>query len=263
MTQAAGVTLITGASGGIGAELANVCAANGHALALAARDGDKMRALARTIGESGGRAPLVIPADLTKPGAADELGEALARANAAPAILINNAGYGLLGAACDLDMDAQLGIVDLNIRALTELTLRFLPQIVASKGRILNVASVAAFTPGPGMAVYYASKAYVLSFSQALHEELRPVGVSVTALCPGPVPTGFGARAGVTKDMAGGALVVDVGAVARYGYRAMMAGKRVAIPGALNQTLAALLPFVPAAVKLPALARIQMRRRAP
>ena len=144
----------------------------------------------------------------------------------------------------------------------SDLTLRFLPEIAANRGRILNVASVAAFLPGPGMAVYYASKAYVLSFSQALHEELRPVGVSVTALCPGPVPTGFGARAGVTKDMAGGALVVDVGAVARYGYRAMMAGRRLAIPGRLNQAIAALVPFVPRALTLPALARIQMRRRA-
>ena len=260
MTQAKGLALITGASGGIGAELAKVCAANGHPLALAARDGDKMQALARMIGESGGRAPLVIPVDLTRPGAADDLAEQLARAKAAPAILINNAGYGLLGAAGELDIGAQLGIVDLNIRALTELTLRFLPRIVVVKGRILNVASVAAFTPGPGMAVYYASKAFVLSFSQALHEELKGSGVSVTALCPGPTPTGFGARAGVTKDMAGGALVVDVGTVARAGYRAMMAGKRVAIPGALNQTLAALLPFVPAALKLPVLARIQMRR---
>ena len=262
MTQATPLTLITGASGGIGAELAKVCAANGHALALAARDGDKMQALARTIGESGGRAPLVVPVDLTAPGAADALIEALARSGATARILINNAGYGLMGAARDLDAAAQLGIVDLNVRSLTELTLRLLPQVVAGNGRILNVASVAAFLPGPGMAVYYASKAYVLSFSQALHEELRSAGVSVTALCPGPVHTGFGARAGVSKDMAGGALVVDVGAVARLGYRAMMAGQRVAIPGALNQIVATLLPLAPAALKLPALARIQMRRRA-
>ena len=263
MTQDQRVALISGASGGIGAELAKVCAAKGHALALVARDGDKMAALAREIGASGGMSPLVVPLDLTSPGAADALAAALARAGATPEILINNAGYGLLGSARDLDREGQLGIIDLNIRALSELTLRFLPDITANRGRILNVASVAAFLPGPGMAIYYASKAYVLSFSQALAEELKGAGVSVTALCPGPVKTGFGARAGTTKDMAGGALLVDVAEVARVGYRAMMAGKRVAIPGRLNQAITTLLPFVPAALKLPALARIQMRRRAP
>jgi uncharacterized protein len=262
MTQNRRVALITGASRGIGAELAKVCAANNHALALVARNGDKMAALARDIGESGGAAPIVIPLDLASPGAGDRLVEAMARADATPDILINDAGYGLMGVARDLDVAEQLGMIDLNVRALTELTLRFLPDIAASRGRILNLASVAAFVPGPGMAVYYASKAYILSFSQALHQELKSAGVSVTALCPGPVHTGFGARAGTSKDMAGGSLVVDVAEVARYGYRAMMAGKRVAIPGRLNLAIATLIPFVPAALKLPVLAGIQMRRRA-
>jgi len=262
MTQSKRVTLITGASGGIGAELAKVCAADGKALALVARDGDKMSSLARAIGKQGGSTPIVIPLDLASPSAADELVVALARLGATPEILINNAGYGLLGAARELDVAEQLGIIDLNIRALSALTLRFLPDLVANRGRILNVASVAAFLPGPGMAIYYASKAYVLSFSQALSEELKRAGVSVTALCPGPVHTGFGARAGTRKDMAGGSLVVDVTEVAEYGYRAMMAGKRVAIPGRLNRIIATVVPMIPAALKLPILAGIQMRRQA-
>lgn len=254
--------MITGASAGIGAELAKVCAANGHALALVARDGDKMKVLAQAIGVSGGRAPLVIPLDLAAPGATDRLAAALAQANVTPDILINNAGYGLLGPASALDPAAQLGIVDLNVRSLTELTLRFLPELIANRGRILNVASVAAFLPGPGMAIYYASKAYVLSFSQALSQELKRKGVSVTALCPGPVQTGFGARAGTSKDMAGGAMLVEAEDVARRGYRAMMAGKRVEVPGLLNKIVVALSPVIPRALTLPALARIQMSRRA-
>jgi short-subunit dehydrogenase len=262
MTQARRVALITGASGGIGAELAKVCAADGKALALVARDGAKMNALAKTIGVSGGMAPLVIALDLSLPGAADRVAASLAQANATPEILINDAGYGLLGAASVLDPAAQLGIVDLNIRALTELTLRFLPEIIANRGRILNLASVAAFTPGPGSAVYYASKAYVLSFSRALWQELKGNGVTVTALCPGPVHSGFGKRAGSSKDMAGGMLVVSAQEVARRGYRAMMAGRRVEVPGVLNKIVVALLPFVPHALTLPVLARIQTRRRA-
>jgi short-subunit dehydrogenase len=254
------VALITGASGGIGWELAKICAAEGHALALVARDGEKMAALAREIGASRGAAPLVIALDLTAPGAAEELSRSLALAGAAPDILINNAGYGLLGSVRRLDPAEQLGMIDLNIRALTELTLRFLPDLIANRGRILNLASVAAFVPGPGMAVYYASKAYVLSFSQALNQELKGVGVSVTALCPGPVHTGFGLRAGTTRDMAGGALLVDVVDVARYGYRAMMAGKRRATPGLLNQAAVVIAPLLPRALVLPALARIQSRR---
>jgi short-subunit dehydrogenase len=261
-TRGRSVALITGASGGIGAELAKVCAAKGHALALVARNGDKMSNLARTIGESGGAAPIVIPLDLASPSAGAELVACLARAGATPEILVNNAGYGLLGAAGALEIAGQIGIIDLNIRALSELTLRFLPSLIANRGRILNVASLAAFLPGPGMAIYYASKAYVLSFSQALAEELKGAGVVVTALCPGPVPTGFGERAGTGEDLAGGSLVVDAAEVARYGYRAMMAGRRVAIPGRLNQALATLLPLVPTALKLPVLAGIQMRRRA-
>ena len=141
---------------------------------------------------------------MPREGAADALSERLAEAGLAPNFLVNNAGFGLMGRAIELDAAEQLAIVDLNMRALTALTLRFLPSIVAAKGGVLNVASVAAFMPGPGFAVYYATKAYVRSFSEALSQELKPSGVKVACLCPGPVHTGFQARAGIDFSGADG-----------------------------------------------------------
>ena len=196
--------LITGASGGIGADLARVAAAAGHDLALV---GAQSRG-ARRPGRCAGRParpenprPLVFDCDLSKPGAVAALAQELAAAGATPDIVVNNAGYGALGAAADGDLDEQLGMIDLNIRALTEMSLVFAKPLIEAKGRLLNVASIAAFMPGPGMAVYYASKAYVLSFSEALSAEMAPLGVSVTALCPGYVATGFQARARFSKSM--------------------------------------------------------------
>ncbi len=161
--------------------------------------GEALDALADEIARYPGRTaprPLVLDYDLAAPEAPAAVEDLLALAGASVEILVNNAGYGLIGSAAESDRAAQLGMIDLNIRALTELSLRFSAHLIANKGRLLNVASVAAYMPGPGMAVYYASKAYVLSFTEALSKELEPHGVTVTALCPGPVPTGFGARAG-------------------------------------------------------------------
>ncbi len=189
------VMLITGASSGIGAELARLAAKNGHDLALVARGKAALDALADEIAASGRPRPLVFACDLGKAEAIEAFVGELTRAGAEPEFLVNNAGYGVLGAAADNDREEQLGIIDLNVRALTDLCLRFVEPLARNKGRILNTASLAGFMPGPEMAVYYASKAYVLSFSQALGHELAPRGVSVTALCPGPVPTGFQARA--------------------------------------------------------------------
>lgn len=166
------VTLITGASAGIGTELARVFAANGHRLALTARRADRLDALASEIAAKGGKTPIVIACDLEEPGAGEKIAAALAAADVELDHLVNNAGFGVFGDAIECDRAAQLGIIDVNIRALTELSLRFADQLVKNKGGILNVGSVAGFLPGPGMAVYYASKAYVISFTEALRGEL-------------------------------------------------------------------------------------------
>ena len=233
--QAAGgrrLAIITGASEGIGSELARLMAKKGHDLALVARRRDRLDALAAEIAGTGRPQPLVIPLDLAEPSAPDSLAEALREAGAEPAILVNNAGFGLQGQVAELDAAEQLRMVDVNVRALTALTLKFLPDIIPNRGRILNVASVAAFLPGPGMAIYYASKAYVLSFSEALSQELASKGVSVTALCPGPVPTGFQARAGMSADLTKLMKYAQTSpqAVAEAAYRGMMSGRRVVMP---------------------------------
>ena len=252
------VTLVTGASGGIGADLARVFAAHGHDLALVARSKDQLDALAAEIAAAGRPRPLVIVEDLAKPDAADRVAAALAAAGASPDILVNNAGYGLLGDVATLDPTAQLGIVDLNVRALLALTLRFLPAIKSARGKILNVASVVAFFPGPGLAVYYASKAFVLSFTQALGYELREAGVTVTALCPGVTTTGFQDRAGFGSDM----ILMRFGAatsasVAAAGYAGLMAGRRTVIPGLANKLLCYSAPLLPRAILLPMIAAMQ------
>ena len=192
------VTVITGASAGIGAALARVFARNGHALALVARREDRLHALADEIAAAGGARPLVIVADLQRSDAARPIGEALAAQGAEPQFMVNNAGFGLVGTAAALDRAEQLAMIDLNVRALTELSLAFVDSLARHRGGILNVGSMAGFLPGPGMAVYYATKAYVLSFSEALHSELKSRGVRVSVLCPGPVPTEFAARAGIS-----------------------------------------------------------------
>lgn len=256
------VALVTGASGGIGAELARVFARHGHDLALTARDGARLDALAGEIAAAGRPRPLVIPCDLAAPGAADGIAAALVDAGARVAFLVNNAGYGVLGPVAGSERGAQLGIVDLNVRALLDLTLRFLPDLEATHGRILNVASVASYMPGPGMAVYYASKHFVGAFSRALSQELSGSGVSVTLLNPGMTGTGFQARAGMGRA-AGLSKVSGASAasVARYGYDALMAGRRVAVPGLVNKLGALVLPLVPDAVLLPFLHRFQSARR--
>ena len=190
------VTLITGASAGIGTELARVFASHGHRLALVARRADRLAVLADEITAGGGAAPIVIACDLEQPGATDGIAAALAVEGVEVEYVINNAGFGLFGRAIELDRAEQLSIIAVNIRAMTDLSLRFSDQLIRHRGGILNVGSIAGFLPGPGMAVYYASKAYVLSFSEALRRELAPLGVRVTALCPGPVPSEFQQRAG-------------------------------------------------------------------
>ncbi len=257
------VALITGASGGIGADLARVFARHGHDLALAARSRDKLEALAEEIAASGRPRPIVLALDLAPPGAAAKLAAALDAAGAAPDILVNNAGFGLIGAFADLDPSEQLAIVDLNVRALVEATAQFLPEIRRVKGKILNVASVVSYFPGgPGMAVYYASKAFVLSYSRALWRELRGEGISVTALCPGVTKTGFQSRAGFGPETGLNYLPAQSAAeVAEAGYAALIAGRREAIPGLLNKFTVLALPFLPKTLILWVIARLQQKRR--
>jgi len=259
------VTVVTGASDGIGAALARVFAANGHALALVARRRDRLDALADEIAAAGGARPIVVELDLLEKDAPQRLEQALEAANATPEILVNNAGFGLMGRVSELDRDEQLAMVDLNVHALTALTLRFLAPIVAAKGAVLNVASIAAFMPGPGFAIYYATKAYVLSFTEALAEELRPTGVKVSCLCPGPVATGFQARAGFDFTGALSAMkpaLVPADEVARQGYAGLMAGRRVVVPGAVNLLMIWAARLTPRALLLPMLAMGQKKRAA-
>ncbi|HEY4736036.1 MAG TPA: SDR family oxidoreductase [Xanthobacteraceae bacterium] len=244
------VVLITGASSGIGAALAKVFAAHGHELALVARRQDRLEALADEIAGTGQPRPTVFTADIERRDAASIIAAELSSQGLEPAIVVNNAGFGLRGAAAVLSRDEQLAMIDVNVRALTELSLMFIDSVARHRGGILNVASLAAFLPGPGMAVYYASKAYVLSFSEALHRELSDSGVRVTALCPGPVPTEFQARAGMGRVPGARALELSAERVAQIGYDAFMAGQRVVIAGIGNRIVVSLMRLVPNALIL-------------
>ena len=238
------VTVITGASAGIGRELARVFAKNNHALALVARRADRLNELAAEIAAAGHSQPLVLPVDLTQPDAASRVGEALASRSLEPQYIVNNAGFGLIGRAATLDRDEQLGMIDLNMRTLTDLSLAFTGSLSRHRGGLLNVASVAGVMPGPGSAVYYASKAFALSLSEALHEEFAPLGIRVTCLCPGPVATEFQARAGISGPSTGWPFEVSAERVAAEGYRGLMLGRRVVVPGWGSKLLFALMPRI-------------------
>jgi uncharacterized protein len=245
MAKATPVAIITGASAGIGVALAHVFADHGHALVLVARRAAQLKVLADTIEERGRARPHVIVLDLGLPDATTRLEDELRDNGLEPQFLVNNAGFGLLGPAANLDRAEQLAMIDLNVRALTELSLRFSDSLVRHRGGILNVASVASFLPGPGMAVYHATKAYVLSLSEALHRELAPQGVRVTALCPGPVETEFQARAGIPQNYFPRLLARTAERVAREGYEGMMRGQRIVIPGSANKIAALLVRLLP------------------
>ena len=255
------VTLITGASAGIGTELARVFASRGHRLALVARRADRLEALAAEITAAGGKAPVVIPCDLVQADAGDRIAQALAAAGLEVEYVVNNAGYGLFGRAVQRDRADQLDMITVNIRALTELSLRFSDQLIRNSGGLLNVGSIAGFMPGPGMAVYYATKAYVLSFTEAMRAELAPHGVRVTVLCPGPVPSEFQARAGFRPGFDSAVLKVLPAAVAQQAYRGLMANKRAVMPGIGIKIVPFLLRFFPRGFILGAVGRLQLRQR--
>jgi short-subunit dehydrogenase len=258
MPDAKPVAVITGASAGIGAALAHVFADHGHALVLVARRAPQLKALADTIEERGRPRPGVIVIDLARPDAAARIQQELRENGLEPQYLINNAAFGLLGPAASLDRPQQLAMINLNVRVLTELSLCFIESLARHRGGILNVGSVAGFIPGPGMAVYHATKAYVLSFSQALHQELKPKGIRVTALCPGPVDTEFGVRPG---GLFARRLVRSVERVAREGFEGLMQGKSVVIPGRSNKVISVLSRLLPRSVMLSMVAATKRQNR--
>lgn len=256
------VCLITGASAGIGAALARVFARHGHTLVLAARRKQELDALAAAISADGYARPHVVAIDLSTADGTGQLAEILAEQRLEPAYVVNNAGFGLLGEAATLDRERQLAMIDLNVRAMTDLSLRFVASVKRHGGGILNVASIAAFIPGPGMAVYHATKSYVLSFTEALHHELADEGVQVCALCPGPVPTEFLNRAGIPRGYFPRSLVRSASRVAQDGYQGVMGKRSVVVPGKPNRAFALLVKLLPRAWSLAFLQRRWNRLRA-
>jgi len=233
--------LITGASGGIGYELALLLARDGFDCILVARSRDKLDELAARLESEFRVKTLVVARDLSKPTAVDEIYEEVSAASMSIDVLVNNAGFPVYGRFVDTDWQAELDMLQVNVVALTALTKLFVRGMVERRnGRILNLASTAAFVPGPLMAVYYASKAYVLSFSQALANELQGTGVTVTALAPGPTRTGFQKRGVMEDSRLVRGQIADAKSVAAGGYRGMMRGKTIVIPGFSNK----LIPWV-------------------
>jgi uncharacterized protein len=256
------VTVLTGASSGIGAALARVFADRGHEIALVARREPELAALADQIAAGNRKRPLVLPIDLARSDAPARISHELIARGLEPAIVVNNAGFGLVGPSVVLDRAEQLAMIDLNVRTLTDMSLRWIESLGRHRGGILNVASVAGFLPGPNMAVYYATKAYVLSFSEALHVELKPRGVRVTVLAPGPVATEFQARAGLDAKLPR-ALTCTPEQVARAGYAGLMRGRRLVVPGVGNKLVTFLPRLLPRGLMLRIIGASQSARAKP
>ncbi len=230
MSTTKGLVLITGGSSGIGLELARCFAKNGYSLILVARNKKELTKAASSLEEYKVTVRLIVK-DLSLQNAAFELAKEAGDID----ILVNNAGFGRYGFFSEIPIEDELNMISLNISTLTTLTKLFLPKMISRKnGKILNVASTAAFQPGPLMAVYYATKAYVLHFSEAIANELKGSGVTVTALCPGPTKTGFQKNAKMGHSSLFDA---DAAAVALAGYRGLMKGKTIVIPGIKNRVL--------------------------
>jgi uncharacterized protein len=238
------ITLITGASAGLGVEFARQLSARGQRLVLVARRKDRLDALAKELGNA-----RAIALDLSKKGAAAKLMADIAAAGEQVDVLVNNAGFGLIGRFAELDAARLREMIDLNCGVLTELTRAIAPQMIARKsGAILNVASTAAFQPGPKMAVYFATKAFVLSLSEALHEELKPHGIKVSCLCPGPTRTEFGDVAGFGGNGLFDRVAMNAPDVVRTGIAGLDKNKAVVVAGWMNKIGAASTRFAPRSV---------------
>ena len=257
------VALITGASMGLGAEFARLFASEGYDLVLTARNGERMAVLKKEVENLHGITAHILVADLVDERAPVGIHDHLKRSGIAIDVLVNNAGFGMYGKFHESDFDTELEMVQVNIVALMHLTKLFVRDMVSRRrGRIINVASTAAFQPGPLQSVYYASKAFVLSFTEAVNDELRGTGVTATALCPGPTPTGFQERANV-GNLRGLRLLMRMSpeAVVRAGYNGMKRGQPVVVPGALNNMLAIGVRLAPRALVTRAVRRLQTHPR--
>ncbi|KDF00975.1 oxidoreductase [Mycolicibacterium aromaticivorans JS19b1 = JCM 16368] len=248
--------LITGASSGIGAEIARVLSSRGHHVVLVARRTEQLTALAESLpGPSS-----VVGADLSQPQERAALPGRVAELGLDVDILVNNAGLSTTGPVAAADPVAELNVVEVDVAAVVDLCTRFVGAMAARRrGAVLNVASLGAFGPLPGQAVYGAAKAFVLSYTYALREELKPSGVTATTLCPGPVKTGFGAAAGISDEDAEAALPkplwVSAEDVAKAAVDGLAAGKAVVVPGRLNYAATAVYQLTPKRLLLPLLAR--------
>ena len=255
--------LITGASSGIGLELAKLFAADGYDLVLVARSEKVLR---QTASDLQSRHPIqvkIIAKDLSRIESCREIFEECTRSGIRVNILVNNAGFGGWGNLLETDLEKETQMMNLNMLSLVHLTKLFLKDMVQAKeGRILNVASTAAFQPGPLMAVYYATKAFVLSFSEAIAEELKGTGVTVTVLCPGPTDTNFRTAAGMEQSMLFSKhLKMDTASVARTGYDALKKGKVICVPGLKNRIVAQIVRLVPRGMVRASVRRMQEARR--
>lgn len=238
--------MVTGASSGIGREIAKLLAEQQHDVVLVARSADVLAALASELRARCGVQAMAIALDLSIADAPERLAQRLRDDGIVPAVLVNNAGFGFYGPHAKQPPDEVRRLLELNVVALTMLTRQLLPAMLQSgSGRILNVASTAAFLPGPRMATYFASKAYVLSYSEALAEELDGRGITVTALCPGPTRSAFFERAGMNPAVLAMGRMPTAREVARFGVDAMQRGRRVAVPGVANRLLALLPRLAP------------------
>ncbi|MEX2028179.1 MAG: SDR family oxidoreductase [Candidatus Curtissbacteria bacterium] len=250
--------LITGASGGIGLELARVFAQNKYDLVLVARSRGKLLEIKKELEQKNGVSVFPVVQDLTLPGAPEDVYKKVKAKKIKIDVLVNNAGFGAHGKFTETNLEDELGSIHLNVLALTALTKFFVLDMAgAKKGKILNVASTAAFIPSPVMAVYHATKAYVLSFSEALAVDLKGKGIVVCALCPGPVETGFAERAGMGNSLLFKTFAVDAKDVARAGYAGLMQGKMVVVPGFLNNVSIFIVRFSPRTLVLKITGKLQ------
>lgn len=255
------IVLLTGASRGIGSELAKLCAKDGHHVILVARGEKELEKIAAELRSAHQCEVTVLAKDLSKPHAAEEIAQWLHEKNVQVDILINNAGFATYGNFAESDLTREQMMMQVNMTTLVSLTRLLLPEMIRRRsGKILNVASTAAFQPGPLMSVYYATKAFVLSFSHAIANELQGTGVTVTCLCPGPTATGFQREAKMEDSMLFDLGAMDPARVARAGYRGMMRGKRLVIPGTRNRMGAFFVRFVPLGMAANIVRRLQQKR---
>ncbi|MCX6639203.1 MAG: SDR family oxidoreductase [bacterium] len=262
MIKSKPTVLITGASSGIGWELAKLFARDGYDLVLVARDEPKLIELADQLRNAHQTSCLIIPIDLARSDSPATIFQEVNDKQISVEVLVNNAGFGDWGAFMGSELQRQLDLLQVNITALTHLTRLFLPYMVKKgSGKIMNVASTAAFQPGPYMAVYYASKAYVLSFTQAIASELEGTGVSATAFCPGVTRTNFHDTAGIDKVSPLRKLLMEPDVAAEIGYRGLHAGKRVVIPGLMNKLITTFTRHAPRGLVLNAVKKMQSDRR--